>query len=143
MTFHKSPTYYKVGLPADDLLSPHCQLLKELDRQYDSRVKLLRGSFVPRYAHPVVKGVFQLCGVHPTRQSLNYAVALLQTKEPTLVARASDIISKVLSLQDTRRGSARRGHWPKYWEEAISGISRPFKLGGFFGNVFATNCAGA
>ena len=41
------------------------------------------------------------------------------------MARASDIISKVLSLQDTRRGSKRRGHWPKYWEEAVSGISRP------------------
>ena len=62
MTFHKSPTYYKIGSVARDLPSPHDQLLKELDRQYDPRVKLLRGSFVPRYAHPVVKSIFRLCG---------------------------------------------------------------------------------
>lgn len=124
MTFYKNPTYYKLGF-SECSLSPHCQLLNEIGQQYDPWIKLLRGAFVPRYANPVVKYVFRLCGVHPTRQSLNYAVALLQTGEPSLVARAADIVSQVLSLQDRTPGSKQQGNWPKYWEEAVSGIARP------------------
>lgn len=63
--------------------------------------------------------------VHPTRQSLNYAVALVARGTPADVDRAERIITKVLSLQDTDPSNKTYGVWPWLLEESLAEMSPP------------------
>lgn len=63
--------------------------------------------------------------VHPTRQSLGYAVALLARGTPADVDRAEKIIAKVLSLQDTNPSNKTYGIWPWLLEEPLPEMSPP------------------
>ncbi len=62
---------------------------------------------------------------HPTRQSLDYALALLQSGAPDQTARAADIIDAVLALQDVDPTNRTYGIWPWLGEEPLSEMAPP------------------
>jgi len=94
------------------------QALDPLHRQYDPMVSMLKA---PLRSLGFLK-IFQGFPVHPTRESLGYAAALLDTGDPKLHQRAIKILQQVLSLQDQQPSSKTYGVWPKYLEE------KPFKI---------------
>lgn len=72
------------------------EAVRRMGEQYDPQERMIRRPFSSPGYHTTLKGGF----VHPTRDSLNYAVALLDTGDPELQKRAEDILRKVISLQD-------------------------------------------
>ncbi|MGB8355731.1 MAG: hypothetical protein WCD79_17660, partial [Chthoniobacteraceae bacterium] len=63
--------------------------------------------------------------VHPTRDALGYAVALLEEGSPARVNRACDIIRKVISLQDQDTASPTYGIWSWLMEEPLDKMTPP------------------
>ena len=63
--------------------------------------------------------------VHGTRQSLDYALALLASGQPPHVERACAVVRKVLTLQDTDPLSRTYGIWPYFLEEPLSRMAPP------------------
>ena len=63
--------------------------------------------------------------VHPTRDSLIYAVDLLDTGVEEFRRRAIDILEQVLPLQDTNPTSRTRGLWSYYYEEPLDKMKHP------------------
>ncbi|MGE9290300.1 MAG: hypothetical protein ACQKBT_04870 [Puniceicoccales bacterium] len=63
--------------------------------------------------------------VHETRQSLKFAVALLDTRDPGDLQIAIEIIHKVISLQDQDPESPTYGIWPWFLEESIAEMDPP------------------
>jgi hypothetical protein len=72
----------------------------------------------PDYHTRVPQGAW----VHPTRESLDYALALLRSGRKE---RAAAIVSKVLSLQDTDPTSKTYGIWPWLLEEPLAEMDPP------------------
>jgi hypothetical protein len=60
--------------------------------------------------------------VHPTRESLDYVLALLRSGRKE---RAAAIVSRVLSLQDTDPTSKTYGIWPWLLEESLTEMDPP------------------
>ncbi|PYI53517.1 hypothetical protein [Paenibacillus flagellatus] len=89
--------------------------------QYDEEARLLRKPFSSPGYHTTLKGGL----VHPTRESLVYAVALLDSGEEEHRSRAFDIIDRVVSLQDTDRSSPTFGIWSWFYEEPLAMMSPP------------------
>jgi len=90
-------------------------LLKALAKwhdEYDPKVEMIKKPFSSPGYHTTLQGGF----VHPTRESLIYALALLDLGE---VERAERIIRKVLSLQDTDPRHDTYGIWPWFYEEPL------------------------
>ncbi|MFB2839413.1 hypothetical protein [Floridanema evergladense] len=94
------------------------QALAPLHEKYDRLAKMLRVPFRAIGFFKFLQGI----PVHPTRESLYYAVALMDTEDPKMYQRAIEIIQQILSLQDKDPHSKTYGIWPKYLEE------RPFKI---------------
>ncbi|MGA9378284.1 MAG: hypothetical protein WBV73_05895 [Phormidium sp.] len=94
------------------------QALAPLDQKYDRLAKMLRVPFQAFGFWKFLQGI----PVHPTRESLCYAVALLDTDDPKMYQRSVEIIQQILSLQDKDSCSETYGVWPKYLEE------KPFKI---------------
>ena len=63
--------------------------------------------------------------VHPTRDSLNYAVSCLDSGVPELFQRGIEILEKVISLQDTDENSRTFGIWSWYLEEPLDKMDAP------------------
>ncbi|GAB4564963.1 MAG: hypothetical protein Kow0047_15120 [Anaerolineae bacterium] len=63
--------------------------------------------------------------VHPTRESLSYALALLDSGDPGDLERACAILDRVLDLQDANPASPTYGIWPWFLEEPLSQMSPP------------------
>jgi hypothetical protein len=96
--------------------------LADCDRRFSEEHAMLGTSFTsPGYHTTVPDGTW----VHPTRQSLDYALALLQRRAGTDAQRAARIVEKVLSLQDTDVNSRTYGIWPWVLEEPLSRMSPP------------------
>ncbi|MGH9629056.1 MAG: hypothetical protein ACRD7E_12095, partial [Bryobacteraceae bacterium] len=55
--------------------------------------------------------------VHPTRESFDYALLLLETGDKQYLARVHQIIERTVSLQETDPGSKWYGLWGYYLEE--------------------------
>jgi len=71
---------------------------------------------------------------HSTRASIDYAVQLLKAGIPELEPRALDIISKIVSLQDTNPYSPTYGIWSWLYEEPVDEMSPPdFNWADFIG----------
>ncbi|HEU5089360.1 MAG TPA: hypothetical protein VFT99_18015, partial [Roseiflexaceae bacterium] len=62
---------------------------------------------------------------HPTRETLDYALALLASGQPADVARAADILDAVLALQDADPTSRTYGIWPWLAEEPLAEMAPP------------------
>lgn len=103
---------------ADQPLRPEQeQLLAYYDARYDAAEQMLKVEFItPGYHSRIASGTM----VHPTRESLYYAVALLQRGGGGDVQRARQIITAVLKLQETKAGLPAYGVWPWLKEEPLN-----------------------
>jgi hypothetical protein len=75
----------------------------------------------PGYHSQVPQGTW----VHPTRQSLDYAVMLIRRGQPDDLQRGEQIIGKVLSLQVTDPTHEYYGIWPWLLEEPVEQMAPP------------------
>ncbi len=63
--------------------------------------------------------------VHPTRDSLGYAVGLLDTGRPADLERAVAIVRRMVALQDSDPASRTYGIWSWFLEEPLAKMSPP------------------
>lgn len=104
-------TQYLLG-PRRDALLEH---LRRRSEQYDAQAKLILNTNVHVRDHTKRHGKPS----HPTRSSIGYAIDLLEANDAEHRKRAFEVIGKVISLQDTNRGSLTYGLWPWYAEEPL------------------------
>jgi hypothetical protein len=97
-------------------------VVKSKDAAYNSEICLLRSPFSSPGYHTTIK---QADFIHATRESLIYALALLDTELDENKQRAFDIIEKIVSLQDTDRSRSTFGIWPWFYEESLDQMSPP------------------
>jgi len=113
--------------PAAELFSSHQQkdaflkALSKQDERYDPAEKMIRRPFSSPGYHTTLKGGY----VHPTRDSLKYAVALLDSGRPGSFERAEQILRRVIALQDQDPNSRTYGIWSWFAEEPLEKMSPP------------------
>ena len=95
--------------------------LSEQDERYDPVERMVRRLFSSPGYHTTLKGGY----VHPTRDSLNYAVALLDSGRPERLERAEQILRRVIALQDQDPNSRTYGIWSWFAEEPLDQMSPP------------------
>ena len=95
--------------------------VNEWGKQYHLAAQMIRRPFSSPGYHTTLTGG----EVHPTRDSLDYAVALLDTGEPEWQKRAEDILRKVIGLQDQDPASKTYGIWSWFLEEPLEKMSPP------------------
>ncbi|MHC4096915.1 MAG: hypothetical protein ACYSU3_12780, partial [Planctomycetota bacterium] len=95
--------------------------LQQKDPQYDPAEKMLRARFSSPGYHTTLKAGY----VHRTRDSLSYAVALLDTGKPERLKRAQDILRRLIALQDQKPKSRTYGIWSWFLEEPLDKMSPP------------------
>jgi hypothetical protein len=98
------------------------EFLQARDSGYDPEVCMVGEKLSsPGYHTTLENGTW----VHPTREALEYAIALLREGSPPRVERARAVIARVLGLQDRDSVSATYGIWPWFFEESLSQMSPP------------------
>ncbi len=107
--------------PSGDHRQAFLRALDREDAQYDPAQQMLRGEFSSPGYHTTLTGGT----VHRTRESLEYAVALLDSDEPERLKRAEAILRRVIALQDQDPNSSTYGIWPWFLEEPLSRMSPP------------------
>ncbi len=95
--------------------------LAELDERYDPAERMIRRPFSSPGYHTTLKGG----DVHPTRDSLSYAVALLDSGRADSLERAEQILRRVIALQDQDPSSRTYGIWSWFMEEPLDKMSPP------------------
>ncbi|MDF2924166.1 MAG: hypothetical protein K0R57_3080 [Paenibacillaceae bacterium] len=113
-----------MGVSESDLKwAPHFRkALNSLHHRYNSENRLLRCPFSsPGYHTTIKKAEF----IHPFRESMDYALALLDDGSQAYEARAWDIVQAVIERQDQHPGSATYGIWSWFWEEPLEQMSPP------------------
>ena len=105
-----------VGQVTQRQQEPLNRLLEYYDARYDAERKMLKVEFRSPGYHSRIESGTQ---VHPTRESLYYAVALLKRDKPGDAQRAQQIVGAVLPLQETRRSARACGVWPWVLEEPL------------------------
>ena len=98
--------------------------LKALARQdagYDEAEKMLAAPF----SSPGYHTTLDFGTVHRTRESLAYAVALLDSGDPNRLERAEQILDRVIDLQDQDPASRTYGIWSWFLEEPLAQMSPP------------------
>jgi hypothetical protein len=95
--------------------------LAQQDERYDPAEHMIRRPFSSPGYHTTLKGGY----VHPPRDSLNYAVALLDSGEPDRLERAGKILRRVISLQDQNPNSRTYGIWSWFMEEPLEKMAPP------------------
>jgi hypothetical protein len=94
--------------------------LARWDRDYDPKAFLLGSHRGPEYNYQ--SGLRNIV-VHPTRESLEYALLLLESGETFRRERALNILDRDLQLQETDPNSRWCGVWPYYLEEPLAQMS--------------------
>lgn len=113
--------------PAAELFSSGSQreaflrALAREDAKYDPAAQMLRAEFSSPGYHTTLEGGT----VHRTRDSLKYAVALLDSGQPERIKRAEGVLRRVISLQDQDPNSRTYGIWPWFLEEPLDRMSPP------------------
>lgn len=104
----------------------HLQLLIQrmagMESRYDPEVRMLRSPFSSPGYHTTLK---QAEFIHSTRDSLSYALGLLDTGLAGYEERAYEIIRQVISLQDTDRSHDTFGIWSWFYEEPLQRMAPP------------------
>ena len=90
------------------------QALNFYHKQYNPLLRML--SFPAGSVTSITTPILRNLPLHPTRESLLYALALLDTDESRFTNRAIAIISRILGLQDVSPESLSYGTWPKFLE---------------------------
>lgn len=93
-----------------------------LESRYNPEICMLRSPFSSPGYHTTLK---QAEFIHSTRDSLSYALGLLDTELAEVEQRAFDIIAQVISLQDTDRSHDTFGIWSWFYEEPLAQMSPP------------------
>ncbi len=99
-------------------------VVKEIDKtdaKYDPTVHLVWSTQSVHY-HSDVK---EETNIHSTKASLNYAVALLDSRKPEYRERAFQVLNAVLALQDQDKESKTCGVWPYSLEEPLATKKSP------------------
>jgi hypothetical protein len=95
-------------------------MLAPWDRQYDPKVSLLSAHRGPEYNYQTsLRNTF----VHPTRESFEYALLLLESGDNARRERALNVFDHDLRLQETDPKSPWCGVWPYYVEEPLDKMS--------------------
>ncbi len=95
--------------------------LNEWNEKYDSKECMIQTPLSsPGYHTTLTDGI-----VHPTRESLKYAVALFATRRKRYCQRGAAIAKRVISLQDQDENSKTYGIWPWFLEEPLKDMSPP------------------
>ncbi len=97
------------------------RVLEKQDKRHDPAEQMIRRPFSSPGYHTTLKGGH----VHPTRDSLRYAVALLDSGEPGRLERARKILRRVIALQDQDPESRTYGIWSWFMEEPLEKMSPP------------------
>lgn len=95
--------------------------LKKYEPSYDPAERMLRVPFASPGYHTTLTGGW----VHPTRETLIYAVALLDSGDEDLRQRAAGILDRVLALQDVDPESRTYGLWAWFMDEPLSQMAPP------------------
>lgn len=104
--------------------SEYSRFMKALEvwnERYDPEIFMIKECFHSPGYHTTLKGGY----VHPTRSSLTYAVALLDSDIEEYRIRAINVLNKVISLQDKDPDSPTYGIWPWFYEEPLDKMSPP------------------
>lgn len=91
-------------------------------QEYNEDLQLLRVPFSSPGYHTTLKDV---PFVHPTRESLGYAVALLDGGGEPKLERACAILDRVIALQETDRSLPTYGIWSWFYEEPLGDMRPP------------------
>lgn len=98
------------------------QYLAERESDYSSEHHMLGAPLhSPGYHTKLPDGIW----AHATREALDYALKLLTSHDLAMQARAADVITAVLKLQDTDSTSRTYGIWPWYLEEPLDKMAPP------------------
>jgi hypothetical protein len=89
--------------------------------EYNPEQRALRRPFSSPGYHTTLTGGY----VHPTRESLEYAVAILDAGEPDLVKRSEDILRRIIAEQDQDPASTTYGIWSWFLDEPLTQMSPP------------------
>ncbi len=95
--------------------------LAECDSRYDAKEQMLQSPYSSPGYHTTLTGGM----VHSTRESLDYAVALLDSGEPERQKRAEAVLRRVIALQDQDPNSPTYGIWSWFLEEPLDKMSPP------------------
>ena len=95
--------------------------LKSADERYDPDAHMIRRPFSSPGYHTALQGGV----VHPTRESLGYAVTCLDAGDDEHLHRAEDILLRLTSLQDTDPSSRTYGIWSWFLEEPVDKMGAP------------------
>ena len=106
-------------------------ILPRIDKRYDPLARMLVTSATGGLRD---YGASKSGDVHATRDSLNYAAALLDTGVDWRIRRATEILRAGFALQDQDPESKTYGLWPCCLEEPIAGLATPdWSCGDFCG----------
>jgi len=95
--------------------------LAECDSQYDAQEQMLQAPFSSPGYHTTLTGGT----VHSTRESFEYAVALLDSGEPERQKCAEAVLRRLIALQDQDPNSRTYGIWSWFVEEPLDKMSPP------------------
>ncbi|WP_173221715.1 hypothetical protein [Paenibacillus alba] len=93
-----------------------------LHPDYNTDINMLRRPFTSPGYHTLIKEAEY---IHPIRETLDYALAILDSGEALYRERAFDALRTVLSLQDQQPDSPTFGIWSWFWEEPLAQMSPP------------------
>ena len=98
------------------------QYLTEAESRYDAQCQMLGAQFHgPGYHSRVPEGTW----THATRESADYAIALLESGTEANRRRACLVIARILSLQERNSTAGTYGIWPWLLEESLAEMSPP------------------
>ncbi len=95
--------------------------LRNQEPSFDPQESLLKRPFSSPGYHTTLKGG----DVHPTRQSLSYALALFDHQGEREIQRARKILDRILDLQDRNPHSPTCGIWSWFLEEPLDKMDPP------------------
>lgn len=96
--------------------------LVQLHDRYNPENRMLRCPFSSPGYHTTIKSAEH---IHPTRETTDYALALLDAGEEKYEQRAFDIIQEIVGLQDQTPDSPTYGIWSWFWEEPLARMAPP------------------
>lgn len=105
----------------ENVMKAFNEKLEECHKKFDPNKQLIKDKSNYRDYHSSLMSNV----VHPVLPNLEYAVALLYTKETKYKERGMFIISTVLELQDIDESSPTYGIWPRYLEEPLENMKAP------------------
>ncbi|REK68645.1 MAG: hypothetical protein C6P35_00800 [Cohnella sp.] len=96
--------------------------VEAMHADYNEPIRMLRRPFKSPGYHTTIRSAEF---VHPIRETLDYALALLDGEFAAYRQRSWDILANIVSLQDQDPASPTFGIWPWFYEEPIERMAPP------------------